>query len=288
MASGAKLPNHIVGPGRLGSALARNLHRAGWKVESLIVRPRGRIPARVAKLARTVGAKVGRLGGSELAAGAVWITVPDDAIAMVAAELAGRQSWQGRVVFHCSGALTSEVLEPLRAKGAKVASVHPVMTFAAETVPELKGVPFGLEGDAAAVRVAKRIVRELGGVPVEVRPENKVLYHAFGAFASPMLIALMSALEEVGMAAGFERKKMRAIAGPLLRQTLGNYLERGTAVAFTGPFVRGDVAVIARHLSALEGVPLARDVYLALAQLAVQKLPVKNRGAVHKVVRKKR
>lgn len=284
MAPRKKLPSHVIGPGRLGSALAANLHGAGWKVESLVVRPGKRVPIRVSRVAHTVGAKVVRLSAAEIAAGVVWITIPDDAIAKVATQLADRQSWEGRVVFHCSGALTSEVLEPLRAKGAKVASVHPVMTFAANTVPSLGGVPFGVEGDAEAVRLARRIVKELGGIPVEIRKEDKVLYHAFGAFASPMVIALMAAMEEVGTAAGFKRKKLRAFAGPLLRQTLENYLERGGDAAFTGPFVRGDIAVIARHLKALEGLPLVREVYQALARVAVVNLPVKNQRAVQRVV----
>lgn len=288
MAPRKKLSNHIIGPGRLGSALAANLHGAGLKVESLIVRPGRRIPIRVSKLARTVGARVFRLGHAAVPVGVVWITVPDDAIGEVAGELAGRQSWDGRVVFHCSGAVTSDALEPLRAKGAKVGAVHPVMTFAANMVPSLNGVPFGIEGDAEAVRLAKRIVTELGGVPAEIRREDKVLYHAFGAFASPMVIALMAAMEEVGTAAGFERKKLRAFAGPLLRQTLENYLERGGAVAFTGPFVRGDVAVIARHLKALEELPLAREVYQALARMAAKSLPMKNQHAVQKVVGRKK
>ena len=281
------MPSQVIGPGRLGSALAANLYRAGWRIESLVVRPGTRVPTRVMKLAQRVGARVVRLGEAEIPPSVVWIAVPDDGIASVAAELAGQRTWQGRVVFHCSGAVTSEALEPLRAKGAKVASVHPVMTFAANTEPSLEGVPFGVEGDAAAVRLAKRIVRDLGGAPVEIGREDKVLYHAFGAFASPMLIALMVAMEEVGKAAGFEPKKLRNIAGPLLRQTLGNYVERGAAEAFTGPFVRGDVAVIARHLAALERAPLAREVYLALARVAVEKLPVKNRRVVRKIVGRK-
>jgi len=284
MAQRKKLPSHVIGPGRLGSALAANLHEAGWKVESLIVRPGKRMSVRVSKLARTLGAKVFRLGQAAVPPGLVWITVPDDAIAYVASELAERQSWDGQVVFHCSGALTSEVLEPLRAKGAKVAAVHPAMTFAANTVPKLDKVPFGIEGDVEAVRLAKRIVRELGGVPVEIRRADKVLYHAFGTFASPMVIALMAAMEEVGTAAGFERKKLRAFAGPLLRQTLENYLEQGGAAAFTGPFVRGDIAVITRHLKALEELPLVRELYQALARVAAEKLPVKNQRAMQKVV----
>ena len=148
----------------------------------------------------------------------------------------------------------------------------------------MKNVAFGVEGDAAAVRIAKRIVRDLGGVPIEIRKEDKVLYHVFGAFASPMLIALMAVLEEVGVAAGFERKKLGSIAGPLLRQTLENHLERGAVLAFTGPFVRGDADVIKSHLNALKKMPQARDVYLALSRAAIEKLPVKNRDAVKRAI----
>lgn len=275
---------HLIGPGRLGSALATNLKGAGWTVETLLVRRKTRIPLCVLKLAREVGARAAKLGSEPIPAGLVLITVPDGSIAQVAADIASGQPWRGRIVFHCSGALTSDALAALRARGAKVASVHPVMTFAANTTPNLKGVRFGVEGDAAAVRLAKRIVRELGGVPVDIRKENKVLYHAFGAFASPLVIALMAALEEVGAAAGLGRKDLSALAGPLLRQTVENYLQRGAAAAFTGPLVRGDAEVIDRHLKALKKTPLAREVYLALAKVAIMKLPVKSRSAVKKTI----
>ncbi len=204
-----------------------------------------------------------------------------------------RRSWRcgksgsGRTVFHSSGALTSDVLQPLRAKGARVASVHPGMTFVAKSVPSLKGVPFGIEGDAAALRLARKMIAELGGTAVTIRKENKVLYHAFDAFASPLLIGLMAALESVGQAAGIPEKKLRAMAGPLLRQTLGNYLEHGAAAAFSGPFVRGDVAVVCRHLEALRKTPQARAAYVALAKVAVTRLPVKHRRAMETLLRER-
>jgi predicted short-subunit dehydrogenase-like oxidoreductase (DUF2520 family) len=235
-----------------------------------------------------VGATVVELGKSTLPEGLIWITVPDDAIAAVAAKLAALQDWRGRTVFHSSGALTSDALQPLRDKGARVASVHPGMTFVAKSVPTLEGVPFGVEGDAAAVRLARKIIADLGGTAVTVRKENKVLYHAFDAFASPLLIALMAALEHVGKAAGIPEKKLRTMAGPLLRQTLENYLEHGAAAAFSGPFVRGDVAVIRRHLEGLRHAPVSHAAYVALANVAVTRLPVKNRKAMEKLLRTRR
>jgi predicted short-subunit dehydrogenase-like oxidoreductase (DUF2520 family) len=102
----------IVGPGRLGSALAINLSRAGWKVERLLVRKGGTKSRKVARLARQVGARVAGLGESPAGSGLVWITVPDDAIAAVAKELAALQTWRGVMVFHSSGALSSDELQP--------------------------------------------------------------------------------------------------------------------------------------------------------------------------------
>ena len=182
----------IVGPGNLGSALALNLRRAGCDVNVLVVRPRKKVSSETIELARLVKAKIVALGEAPLESGLVWITVPDDAIAAVAEKLARTQDWRGRTVFHSSGALTSEVLSPLRARGAKVASVHPGMTFVRQSVPRLEGVPFGVEGDADAVRLAKKLVRDLGGMAFPIKTRNKVLYHAFGTFASPMMIALMA------------------------------------------------------------------------------------------------
>ena len=250
----------------------------------MVVRSRERISRDVARLARGTNARVVELGADLLPPGLVWITAPDDAIAGVAARLARAQDWRGSVVFHSSGALTSDVLAPLRHRGAKVASVHPGMTFVRKVVPSLSGVPFGVEGDAGAIRLAKRIVASVGGTAFTIRKENKVLYHAFGTFASPLFIALMAALEETGRAAGIRRSQARVMAGPLLQQTLRNYLEHGAAAAFSGPLIRGDVATIRGHLQAMKVNPAARRAYVALARVAVKELPVKNRTALNKLL----
>jgi predicted short-subunit dehydrogenase-like oxidoreductase (DUF2520 family) len=274
----------IVGPGNLGSALAVNLSRAGYGIKFLVVRSGKRVPSETGKLARRVTAKIAFLGETPLDSDLVWITVPDDAIADVATQLASAQEWRGTAVFHSSGALTSDALSALREKGAKVASVHPGMTFVRRSVPRLEGVPFGVEGDAAAVRLAKRIVGDLGGTAYTIKQGNKILYHAFGAFASPMLIALMTALEQVGTAAGIKSADIRTMAAPLLRQTLSNYLKHGAAAAFSGPLVRGDVATVRKHLTALSNVPEARAAYVALATAALKKLPVKNRAELEREI----
>ena len=210
----------------------------------------------------------------------MWITVPDDAIAKAAHVLARSQEWNGKTVFHSSGALTSDELAPLREKGARVASVHPMMTFVRGKAPDMTGVAFAMEGDAAAMRMARGIVQNLGGTAFEIKKQNKVLYHVFGSFASPLVTVLMASLEQVAGAAGIPQREIKRVVEPLLRQTLSNYLAQDAASAFSGPLVRGDVATVRKHLAELQQLPDARAVYIALAHAALNLLPVKNRASL--------
>ncbi len=214
----------IVGAGNLGTALALTLPSGGCEVKFIVTRRKNLAAAHTKALARKLKARLVELGKEPLDTELVWITVPDDCIAQVASQLASAQDWKGRIVFHSSGALTSDELAPLRAKGARVASVHPMMTFVRGPVPEMAGVSFAVEGDAVATRAAKQIVERLGGKAFAIRKQNKVLYHAFGSFASPLVIALMASLEQVALAAGVRKRDIKRVMLPLLSQTLRNYL----------------------------------------------------------------
>jgi predicted short-subunit dehydrogenase-like oxidoreductase (DUF2520 family) len=270
----------IVGAGNLGTALALILPSAGYKVKFIAIRGKGGGQPRARALARKVKARLVEVGKQALETDLVWITVPDDAIAQVARTLASAQQWKGKIVFHSSGALTSDELAPLREKGASVASVHPMMTFVRGSVPKMAGVYFAVEGDVVATRAAKEIVERLGGEAFPIRKQNKVLYHAFGSFASPLVIALLSSLEQVGRAAGVRKRHIKRVMLPLLLQTLRNYVHGDAAAAFSGPLARGDVATVRKHLEELRVVPEAREVYVALAKAAVKNLPVRNRSTL--------
>lgn len=275
----------IIGAGNLGTALALILPSAGYRVKFIVSRARPASHHRTSVLARKVKARPVKLGEQVLDTDLVWITVPDDSIAQVARQLASSQDWKGRIVFHSSGALASDELAPLRAKGARVASVHPMMTFVRGSVPEIAGVAFAVEGDAVATRAARKIVGRLGGYAFPIREQNKVLYHAFGSFASPLVIALMASLEQVAQAAGVKQRDVKRVMLPLLLQTLQNYLHGDAASAFSGPLVRGDVATVRKHLHELRKAPEAREVYVALAKAAVKRLPVRNRKAVERTLK---
>jgi len=290
----------IVGAGNLGTALAVSLRGAGYAIESVITPRRGASLRKARTLARQVGAKasagLAEKGPAEkglpakVQAEVIWFAVPDGQIAVAARDLASKIEWDGKIALHSSGALASDELGALRRRGAKVASVHPMMTFVRgsqvrRTQPSLAGVPFAVEGDAAAVRAARRIVNDLAGYSCAIRKKDKAAYHAWGAFASPLFTALLATGEQVAALAGVTRKEARRRIIPILLQTLANYASFGAAGAFSGPIVRGDVDTVKKHMRVLGKVPPARDVYVALARAALHYLPAKRRGELARALR---
>jgi predicted short-subunit dehydrogenase-like oxidoreductase (DUF2520 family) len=248
--------------GRLGTALARRLTEAGYSAIGISRK------GRVASLVR---------------ADVVWLCVPDGEIARAANTLS-KVEWKDKYAFHSSGVLSSDALTSLRNAGARVASVHPLMTFVKGSVPELTGVPFAIEGDASAVRVARVIVRNLGGDPVAVKKQYKVAYHAFATMICPLLVSLLTASEKAAALAGMSAPDARRRMLPIIRQTLRNYETLGPAKAFSGPIVRGDVETIRAHTKVLAKVPATKDVYTALARVALELLPNHNRRQIARLL----
>jgi predicted short-subunit dehydrogenase-like oxidoreductase (DUF2520 family) len=265
----------IVGAGKLGTALAISLQAAGYQVAQIGSRGGAASQRRAKALARRVGAQAVIVKKSELDGDLVWLCVPDGEIANLAQSLA-HMNWHGKVALHSAGALTSDEIGVLRKWGARVASVHPMMTFVAGGAPSLKDVGFAVEGDRVAVQVARRIVARLGGESFLIAKRNKPLYHAWGTFASPLMTALLASSEQVAGAAGISPSMARRWMLPIVRQTLENYAKRGAARGFSGPIIRGDAATIQKHLQVLESLPLAREVYRALARSALRTLPARN------------
>jgi len=274
----------IVGAGNLGRALGLSLRKAGYRVEAVVARAKGGSLTRARRLANELGARAVTLTQLTIEAEVVWLCVPDAQIAGAAESLAGARRWNGQVVFHSSGPLTSDELGALRRRGAVVASIHPLMTFVRKSRPSLEGIAFAIEGDTRAVRVARRIVQDLGGTIHAIPKRDKAAYHAWGTFASPLLTAFLATTEQVAAGAGVSGKEARKRMLPILQQTLSNYMKLGAADSFSGPIVRGDVEIVKRHLRVLREIPAATEVYLALAKAALRYLPAKNRRLLQDVL----
>jgi len=257
----------IVGAGRLGTALGAALVRRGWRI-ALIVDTDARA-AREGRRLIGAGRAATAFGPASRPGDVVIVAVPDGAVGRVAAALAGSGlSWAGRTVLHTSGILPARVLEPLRRRGARTASLHPAQAFSRKDAPAsaFKGITWGVEGDAEAVATAGSIVRGLGGHVLPLSEKNKPIYHAACALASNAFVALEWTACGLLRTAGIEEKDAFRILLPLVQGTLQNVKNLGLEKALTGPVVRGDAATVGKHLEALSGDPAASEVYRVMGR----------------------
>jgi predicted short-subunit dehydrogenase-like oxidoreductase (DUF2520 family) len=264
--------------------LGSRLRERGWRIGPVVTRSVR--SARVARRYIGAGTPQGGVSDAILASNLILIATPDRLIGETAAALAGlgaRQAraarraagkeWQGKVVLHTSGAVGSDVLGPLALCGAAVGSLHPLQTFSGQTAPSLAGCACAVEGSAAALRMARRVCRDLGCVPVMLPRRHKSAYHAAAALAAGHILGVMEAAVHMLVAVGFTRKRAVDALLPLTRQTLTNYERLGPRGAWTGPLSRDDFAVIERHLRALRRFPREyREAYAALSRLGVNVL----------------
>lgn len=274
----------LIGAGNLAQALGPALKAAGYRIDFIAARETASSRRRAAMLARLLVARTQSLNDAGPNSDVVWICHTDDALAETARRLARKPGWKNKIVFHSSGALSSDVLSPLKRKGAHTASLHPMMTFVPGASPHMDEVPFAVEGDSRAVAIARKIVGDLGAQIFPINKAAKPLYHALGSFSSPLIVATLVTAERVGRGAGLTASQTRRVMAPILRQTVKNYTERGAAAAFSGPIKRGDLNTVLRHLKELRRVPGASEVYRALVKSALMDLPSVKRKEVMRLV----
>jgi predicted short-subunit dehydrogenase-like oxidoreductase (DUF2520 family) len=277
----------IVGPGNVARVLAPALRKTGYRIGEIVSRNRPDSIRRAKALARDTASTATTFANARLGADVIWVCSTDDAIAATAQLLAKRRGidWSEKIILHASGAMTSDELASLRRRGASVASAHFMQTFAPGSKPTLK-VPFAVEGDRRAKKIALKIGRDLGAKPFLIRKQNKVLYHAMGSFSSPMIVAVLSLGEELGRVAGLSDHEIKLVMAPIFSRTAENYFKKGTKVAFGGPINRGNIATVKKQLQELKKVPDARAAYLALAAAAIKRLPVANKKELERLFKK--
>ncbi len=201
------------------------------------------------------------------------IGTPDDNIEQAGVALAAAGILKpGDIVFHLSGALSSRKLAQLEEKGAAVASVHPVKTFAdpAHAAETFAGTFCGIEGSPAAAALLADTFTAIGGKVFTLETERKALYHAATVIVSNYQASLMELGTRVFERAGVVRSAARQIMEPLARETLANIFELDAVRALTGPIARGDGNVVAEHVAALASWQRNyMDLYCLLGQIAL-------------------
>ena len=258
----------IIGPGRVGGALALALPATKYRIDHLIARtpdttwtPGGGHRKQVIEEISSIDSDV------------VFITTQDGNIRGVARDL-GNKLKVGTFVFHTSGALSSSVLDTLTDAGCRVGSIHPLVSISSpELGPErFPGAYFCIEGPPDVTGFASEIVNDLGGHPFEVPTKFKTLYHASAVMACGHLVALFDSAVEVLTKCGLGPEKSKEILIPLVASTVDNLKHQSTSSALTGTFGRADIETFSRHLTSLnENVDdELLEIYLLLGERSLE------------------
>jgi len=198
--------------------------------------------------------------------------VAEEALALLVSALGALGRPRGRrapVVLIASG---FEPLAPLRRRlGPRysLGRLHPLVPVLRPAERgRLAGQPFGIEGDARALRAAHGLVRRVGGqaLLLDGRPQSAAAYHAGASLLGGGLVALFQLAEETMATAVADRRALRRALRSFAAQVLDNCARLGPARALTGPLARGAERVVAGHLEALARTRGARDAYRTLGR----------------------
>lgn len=270
----------VVGPGRVGKTIIVLMEKLGYQLDT-IVKHTDRQDLELDSLIQHLpSVNIINSNSDFTAVDIVFITTPDDIIEPFAKSLApcNAQQWKDKIVFHCSGSLSSNALSPLAKLGALVASLHPLRSFSApiKSIDELAGIYWCIEGHKQAVELANKIIVMANGKAVTIEADKKTLYHAAAVMSCGHLIALLDLSLKLLGECEIPDNQAKEMLLPLIQSTISNFSSKDPSLALTGPFARGDYQVISNHLQALMKLP---NDYLSIYSLLGQhSLSIKNKG----------
>ncbi len=259
----------FIGAGTVGTALAVRLSSKGYPV--LAVSSRSQASAR--KLAQAINGCHAFNNSQDVAdtAELIFITTPDDTIVSVASEI---QWHRGQSVVHCSGALSTDILESAKQLGAQVGAFHPLQTFAniKQAIENIPGSTFALEAEEPLLSTLKDVATVLDGNWIELKTNDKVAYHAAAVIACNYLVTLVKLATDLWQSFNIPQSQAIQALLPLIRGTIHNIDTVGIPQCLTGPIARGDIETIKKHLDALQKVaPALLSTYQELGR---QTIPV--------------
>ncbi len=194
-------------------------------------------------------------------------------------------------IFHTSGAKDASELDHLKNRGAYVASIHPVQSFASKFSEPKKwqNIVLAFQGDTKCFPAANELAQKLKAKIITLDEDQKIGLHVAGVMASNYLVALLSVAENILVQAGIDDLSNNEILQPLLQGVVDNYKNSPADKILSGPLKRGDINVLRRHIQYLRiNKSKDADLYLTLAKVLLNnsKFQIANKTKLEEILDK--
>lgn len=183
----------------------------------------------------------------------IFITTPDESIYNIYCTLK-QYDLMGKIICHCSGALSTQIFDDIDEFGACAYSVHPAFAVSDKynSYKEISKAFFTVEGSEEKIHVIQDLFQKLENPYKIINSNDKVKYHTALVMSSNLVIALYHMASDLLCECGFDAVSTADVLNPLFLNNAKSLTDKGCENALTGPVDRNDVSTIMKHLSAVD------------------------------------
>lgn len=195
---------------------------------------------------------------------------------------------EGKIISHCSGAMSADIFSEIHEKGAYGYSIHPMFPFNSKTIPyeTMKQIFFTVEGSAEKRSEMVTMLQNFGNTVKILEAKDKTKYHAAAVMASNEVVALMETAVRLLKKCQFTEREALDALRELAMSNMEHIFHVGTTNALTGPVERNDVTTVKKHLRDLDEEE--KQVYRACSKMLLhiteRKYPNRDEYELEKVL----
>lgn len=246
----------LIGAGNVAWHLAQALQAAGHRVSAIYSRTAAHSQELAQRLPHAIPVSAPDFRGTSV--DAVFLAVPDAALATVAAEV---KVAPGTLVVHTSGSQPLDVLQTIA--GAQVGVFYPLQTFSKSKPVDFEQVPLLVEAqDEATLKELELLAQGISRQVQRVDSATRKKLHLAAVFACNFTNHLFGISQQLLQEAQLPKDLLQ----PLIQETVSKAAQHDPFQVQTGPAARRDENVIAAHQHMLEAHPRYLELYKALTQ----------------------
>lgn len=236
----AKYKISFIGSGNVATNLAHALDLAGHTINQVI--------SRSEESAKELASKYGAYYSDDISmmykdADFIIISVPDDEYDRITAKLpTGMKS----IICHTAGGVPMEVLDSY---ASDYGVIYPLQSFRKEKIVSMLDVPVFIEYNSKKAEFeVQELAKDISNTVIEATSEEREKYHLAAVFANNFTNLMYDLSDKYLVEEGLNFKYLL----PIIQETAHRIKNDKPYRWQTGPAVRGDKKVIAKHLQMLQ------------------------------------